>query len=94
MTHLPTEGHVLDWLVEKDPALRWQVERYLPDAPASTWQGTRARVAEEGFGRRLLDAQDAVTGDVGRRRVPSRRTPRSTTPVTMNRSRETRRRGR
>ena len=48
-----------DWLLDTDPALRWQVERDLLGAPADTWQATKARVATEGFGRRLLDLQDA-----------------------------------
>src|SRR6187402_2367929 len=48
-----------DWLLDTDPALRWRVERDLVGAPAETWQATKARVATEGFGRRLLDLQDA-----------------------------------
>ncbi|WP_448059214.1 squalene cyclase [Cellulomonas hominis] len=50
---------LLDWLLDSDPALRWQVERDLAGAPPQTWQATRARVAEEGFGARLLALQDA-----------------------------------
>lgn len=50
---------VLDWLRDSDPALRWQVERDLEHAPAEVWRGTRARVAKEGFGARLLALQDA-----------------------------------
>ncbi|MDP4333459.1 squalene cyclase [Curtobacterium sp. A7_M15] len=49
---------VVDWLLDSDPALRWQVERDLVGAPASTWQATRARVATEGFGAALLARQD------------------------------------
>jgi hypothetical protein len=49
---------VLDWLLESDPALRWQVERDLADAPAAVWEATRARVPHEGFGARLLALQD------------------------------------
>ena len=47
-----------DWLLASDPALRWQVERDLLAAPEPSWQGTRARVAREGFGARLLALQD------------------------------------
>jgi hypothetical protein len=50
---------VLDWLLDADPALRWQVERDLAGAPARVWTATRARVATEGFGARLLARQDA-----------------------------------
>jgi len=47
-----------DWLLDSDPALRWQVERDLTGAPPETWSATRARVATEGFGARLLALQD------------------------------------
>ncbi|ANY07565.1 squalene cyclase [Pseudonocardia sp. HH130630-07] len=49
---------VLDWLLDSDPALRWQVERDLAGAPPSRWRATRARVAHEGWGARLLALQD------------------------------------
>src|ERR1700749_3693879 len=47
-----------DWLLDSDPALRWQVERDLLGLPPATWEATRARVATEGFGARLLALQD------------------------------------
>ncbi|MBB2922710.1 squalene cyclase [Cellulomonas cellasea] len=53
---LPTA--LLDWLLDSDPALRWQVERDLAGAPPEVWEATRARVATEGFGARLLALQD------------------------------------
>lgn len=46
------------WLLASDPALRWQVERDRTHAPSDVWESTRARVATEGFGARLLAAQD------------------------------------
>lgn len=46
------------WLLDSDPALRWQVERDLLGASSELWQATRARVATEGFGARLLALQD------------------------------------
>jgi hypothetical protein len=46
------------WLLASDPALRWQVERDLLGAPREVWESTRARVATEGFGARLLAQQD------------------------------------
>lgn len=52
---------VIDWLTQSDPALRWQVERDLAGAPPEVWQATRARIATEGFGARLL----ALQGDDG-----------------------------
>jgi hypothetical protein len=52
------DGDVLAWLLDTDPALRWQVERDLTDAPPSRWRATRARVAHEGLGSALLARQD------------------------------------
>lgn len=52
------EKTTLDWLLDSDPALRWQVERDVVGAPEQVWQATRARVATEGFGAQLLAKQD------------------------------------
>jgi hypothetical protein len=49
---------LLPWLCDSDPALRWQVERDLMGASPEVWEATRARIATEGFGARLLAAQD------------------------------------
>jgi hypothetical protein len=46
------------WLLDSDPALRWQVERDLVCEPSAVWEATRARIAIEGFGARLLALQD------------------------------------
>lgn len=48
-----------NWLLDGNPAVRWQVQRDLLHAPDAEWQATRARVATEGFGAALLAAQDA-----------------------------------
>ena len=48
---------LLDWLLDSDPAIRWQVMRDLTDAPASRVASERARVANEGWGARLLALQ-------------------------------------
>ncbi len=53
------DDETLGWLLDSDPALRWQVERDLAGAEESVWQATRARVATEGFGAQLLALQDA-----------------------------------
>ncbi|HET6735002.1 squalene cyclase [Mycobacterium sp.] len=50
---------LIAWLLESDPTLRWQVERDLMGKPAEVWEATRARIATEGFGARLLELQDA-----------------------------------
>jgi hypothetical protein len=44
----------MDWLLDSDPAIRWQVLRDLADAPADVVAAERARVATEGWGARLL----------------------------------------
>src|SRR5437867_7968388 len=48
---------VLDWLLDSDPAIRWQVLRDLAHAPAEVVAAERARVATEGWGARLLALQ-------------------------------------
>ena len=45
------------WLLDSDPALRWQVERDVVGEPPAVWEATRAKVATEGFGARLLALQ-------------------------------------
>lgn len=54
-----THSDVIDWLLDSDPAIRWQVERDLLDAPEQVWRATRALVETEGWGARLLAHQDA-----------------------------------
>jgi hypothetical protein len=48
---------VLDWLLDSDPAIRWQVLRDLVHAPPEAVAAERARVASEGWGARLLALQ-------------------------------------
>ncbi|MDQ2964927.1 MAG: hypothetical protein M3R57_03685, partial [Chloroflexota bacterium] len=48
---------VLDWMLDSDPSIRWQVLRDLADAPAEAVAAERARVATEGWGARLLALQ-------------------------------------
>ena len=50
---------MLDWLLDADPAIRWQALRDLADAPAEVVAAERARVATEGWGARLLALQGA-----------------------------------
>jgi hypothetical protein len=47
----------LDWLLDSDPAIRWQVLRDLADAPPEIVAAERARVATQGWGSRLLALQ-------------------------------------
>jgi hypothetical protein len=48
---------VLDWLLDADPAIRWQAMRDLADVPVAAVVAERARVATEGWGARLLALQ-------------------------------------
>jgi hypothetical protein len=50
---------VIDWLLDSDPSIRWQVMRDLTDAPADEVAAERARIATEGVGARLLALQGA-----------------------------------
>jgi hypothetical protein len=50
---------VLDWLLDSDPAIRWQVLRDLVRAPDEEVAAERRRVTTEGWGGRLLGLQDA-----------------------------------
>jgi len=52
---------VLDWLLDSDPAIRWQVLRDLSHAPPEAVAAERARIATEGWGARLF----ALRGDDG-----------------------------
>jgi hypothetical protein len=49
---------VLDWLLDSDPSLRWQVLRDLAGAAPEAVAAERARVATEGWGARLLALRD------------------------------------
>ncbi len=53
------EESLVAWLLDSDPALRWQVERDVVGEPAAVWEATRARTATEGSSARLLALQDA-----------------------------------
>ena len=48
---------VVGWLLDSDPAIRWQVMRDLTDASEQDIAAERARVASEGWGARLLALQ-------------------------------------
>jgi len=52
---------VLEWLLDSDPALRWQVLADLTDATPEEVAAERSRVAFDGWGARLL----ALQGDDG-----------------------------
>ncbi|MFP3914787.1 MAG: hypothetical protein ACLFWM_07920 [Actinomycetota bacterium] len=49
---------VAEWLLEGDPAIRWQTMRDVLDRPAGEVDDERSRVAHTGWGSRLLALQD------------------------------------
>ena len=48
---------VVDWLLDPDPSIRWQVLRDLTHAPSDEVEAERARVATDGWGGQLLALQ-------------------------------------
>jgi len=48
---------VVEWLLDSDPSIRWQVMRDLTHARTAIVAAERARVAAEGWGALLLDQQ-------------------------------------
>src|SRR4051794_14775127 len=52
----------IPWLLDSDPAIRWQVMRDLLDAPVEEVEAERKKVATQGWGARLLALQDSQTG--------------------------------
>lgn len=83
------EGRVLAWLLDSDPAIRWQVMRDITCAPGDVVIAERARVATAGWGARLLALQGedgqwaggahfSVRVLVEKRRQGCRRTARGT----------------
>jgi hypothetical protein len=48
---------VVDWLLDSDPSIRWQVMRDLTHEPADVVAAEQSRIATEGWGARLLALQ-------------------------------------
>lgn len=48
----------IEFLMQGDPAIRWQTMRDLLDCPKTEYERERAKVRSEGWGKRLLDLQD------------------------------------
>ena len=56
LDYAPRPAH-LKWLLDSDPAIRWQVMRDLTDASPDAIAAERSRVATAGWGARLLARQ-------------------------------------
>jgi len=54
--YAPLPAHI-KWLLDSDPAIRWQVMRDLTDEDPETIAAERSRVATEGWGAKLLSLQ-------------------------------------
>src|ERR1700739_4038388 len=53
----PISVNTLEWLLDSEPALRWQALRDLTDGPVATIAAERARVPYEGIGAEILSLQ-------------------------------------
>jgi hypothetical protein len=53
------QDSVIQWLLDSDPSIRWQVLRDLIGAPDEQVAAERAKVAKEGWGAQLLALQGA-----------------------------------
>jgi len=54
----PRTDRVIQWLLEGDPAIRWQTLRDLVGAAKHTVEQERRKIARDGWGARLLAVQD------------------------------------
>lgn len=59
VTAQPGRDEVVQWLLDGDPAIRWQVLRDLSGGTHATVERERRKIAREGWGARLLAKQDA-----------------------------------
>jgi hypothetical protein len=57
--YAPRPAH-LEWLLDSDPAIRWQVMRDLTDEAHKTIAAERSRIASEGWGAKLLARQSSA----------------------------------
>lgn len=77
---------VVEWLLDSDPAIRWQVMRDLTGEPDDVIAAERSRVATDGWGARLLGRQrpDGRWDDPDR--IPSMfsETPEGVAMTTLN----------
>jgi hypothetical protein len=54
----PQTDQVIQWLLDGDPAIRWQSLRDLVGAPERTVERERQKISRQGWGARLLAKQD------------------------------------
>jgi hypothetical protein len=56
-TEKAKDSRLIDWLMQGDPSIRWQVMRDLMQVPERKWIREQAQVAKTGWGLRLLSHQ-------------------------------------
>lgn len=56
---MKTENLVIDWLLNGDPAIRWQALKDLTDSPGTKILAERKKVTLEGWGAKLLSYQNS-----------------------------------
>ncbi len=54
---MSTTNKLIPWLMDGDPAIRWQTTRDLQGAPAKRWKAEQHRTLNEGWGAQLLALQ-------------------------------------
>jgi hypothetical protein len=52
--------NTIDWLLDSDPAISWQVMSVLTDAPPEAIAALRARAPREGLGVEILVGADTL----------------------------------
>jgi transcriptional regulator with XRE-family HTH domain len=62
--------NVIDWLLDSDPAIRWQVMKDLTHEPAEAVAAERYKVATQGWGAKLLALQ-GPDGQWGKPDIPA-----------------------
>ncbi|KAN0091655.1 hypothetical protein V8E51_017502 [Hyaloscypha variabilis] len=55
---MQSRDEAINWLLESDASIRWQVMRDFLNAPESEWSTERKKVEFEGWGAKLLSHQD------------------------------------
>src|SRR5262245_3928313 len=51
------DSQILDWLLEGDPVIRWQVMRDLLEEPEAVWRAEQERLPVTGWGAEFLRHQ-------------------------------------
>ncbi len=52
------DPEIVDWLLDGDPAIRWQAQRDLLGEPPQVYEAERERIAVDGWGAQFLALQD------------------------------------